>query len=194
MICLLGLAAAMIACGCQQKTTAAAAAAPAPSAPQTISITSTAFGQGQRIPARYTYDGAGVSPPLAWTNLPPKTVALALIVQDPDAPSGLPFGHWILADLPPTLNGLKEGVTHFPKGVIVGKNDFGDEAYGGPAPPPDGKTHHYHFRIFALDARLNLQAGPSRDDLLNAMQGHILAEGDLMGTYNRPPVGGGGSY
>lgn len=149
-------------------------------------LTSTAFSQGQTIPTKYTGDGSDTSPPLAWSGQPDETVSLALICEDPDAPRGI-WTHWVLFDLPPSTTELAEGISTHPQlvdGALQGKNDFGDIGYGGPAPPP-GKPHRYFFRLYALDIRLELEAGATRQQLLNAMTGHVLAETELMGTYKR---------
>ena len=151
-----------------------------------FSLTSTAFNEGQSIPAKYTGDGVDTSPPLAWTDPPSGTVSLALICEDPDAPVGT-WTHWVLFNMPANLRKLDEGVSKeetLADGSRQGKNDFKKIGYGGPA-PPKGKPHRYYFKLYALDAKLDLPAGSSRKQLIAAMQGHILGEGQLMGTYQR---------
>ncbi len=151
-----------------------------------ITLTSAAFTEGGRIPSRHTCDGADVSPPLSWSGVPVEARSLALICEDPDAPSGT-WSHWVLYNLSPTLKGLPEGV---PRTAAIsdngrqGSNDFKRLGYGGPCPPA-GKPHRYLFILYALDVPLTLDAGMTRADLLRVMEGHILAEGRLMGTYQR---------
>jgi len=145
-----------------------------------IQITSSAFKDGETIPAKYTCDGANVSPSLAWSSVPGGTRSLAVIADDPDAPVGT-WVHWVLYDLPAGLTSLVEGV----QGVgLQGINDFRKIGYGGPC-PPRGTPHRYFFKLYALDALANLKPGASKADLEKAMQGHILAQGQLMGRYGR---------
>jgi Raf kinase inhibitor-like YbhB/YbcL family protein len=151
-----------------------------------IELTSSAFTQGSTIPRRYTGDGEDVSPPLRWSDPPEGTRSLALICEDPDAPKGT-WTHWVLFDLPAQARELKEGVPAkegLADGARQGKNDFGKIGYGGPA-PPRGKPHRYFFKLYALDAAPGLAAGATRAELLAAMKGHVLAEGELMGLYGR---------
>jgi Raf kinase inhibitor-like YbhB/YbcL family protein len=152
----------------------------------TIPLTSSAFREGESIPQKYTADGPDLSPPLQWGEPPAGTRSWALICEDPDAPRGL-WVHWVLFNLPADTRRLDEGVP--PQGTLStgarqGKNDFGKLGYGGPAPPP-GKPHRYYFKLYALDTLLDLPAGATRAQLLQAMKGHILAEGQLMGRYGR---------
>lgn len=153
-------------------------------------LTSGAFEAGGSIPTRYTCDGDNVSPPLRWNNLPDGTRSLALVVDDPDAPRKT-FVHWVLFNLPPDRDVLPEDLSveaHFDDAdqpPIEGANDFGDRGYGGPCPPPSHDAHHYTFRLYALDTRLNLGAGVTKEQLTQAMDGHLLAEANLMGTYRR---------
>jgi Raf kinase inhibitor-like YbhB/YbcL family protein len=152
-----------------------------------ILITSDAFLEGEAIPTKYTCDGDELSPDLRWSDIPPNTRSLALICEDPDAPSGT-FTHWILFDLPPTVTELPEGVStaeRLTNGAVQGQNDFKRIGYGGPCPPPNDSEHRYYFRIYALDTELQLQAGARREDIVPAMVGHVLATGHLMGTYKR---------
>lgn len=151
-----------------------------------IQITSAAFADGQPIPAKYTADGLDISPPLAWTNAPAGAKSFALITDDPDAPKGT-WVHWVIYDLPPTATTLAENTPNSPQlpdGTKQGLNSFKKIGYNGPAPPP-GKVHHYFFKIYALDAALDLQPGATKADLLNATDGHVLAQGQLVGTYQR---------
>lgn len=151
-----------------------------------IQITSSAFSEGNPIPKKYTCDAEDVSPPLTWSSLPAGTKSLALIADDPDAPVGV-WTHWVIFNLSPTLNGLNEGVAktlQVEGGALQGNNDFRKPGYGGPC-PPRGKPHRYFFKLYALDTMLSLKAGSSQSDLEKAMRGHILAQGQLMGTYSR---------
>lgn len=166
---------------CQAQTPSVASPAP----PATLKLTSPAFDQGATIPAVYTCDGQNISPPLAWDGVPQGTRALALIVEDPDAPVGT-YTHWVLYDLPPTLTALPEGVPlgeRPPVGGAQGKNDARQLGYFGPCPPSG--SHRYIFTLYALNASTNLAPGASKRELLQAMQGHILAQGELMGRYQR---------
>jgi Raf kinase inhibitor-like YbhB/YbcL family protein len=150
-----------------------------------LRLSSPAFAEGGEIPARYGCRGADISPPLHFAGVPEGTRSLALLVEDPDAPSGL-FVHWILYDMPPGLTGLPEGVPPVPEpgeGMRQGVNDFGRIGYGGPCPPD--RPHRYFFRLFALDSVPELPPAASRAALLKAMRGHILAEARLMGIYPR---------
>jgi len=150
-----------------------------------IKITSSAFQDGGLIPAKYTCDGADVSPPLQWDNVPDGTKSIALICDDPDAPMGT-FVHWVIFSLPAETRQLTEKVPAdkiLPSGARQGTSDFGRIGYGGPCPPSG--THRYFFKIYALDAKVDLPAGARKSDLLKAMQGHILAQGQLVGKYKR---------
>jgi hypothetical protein len=150
-----------------------------------IKITSPAFEEGSLIPRKYTCDGPNVSPPLAWTSVPEGTKSFALICDDPDAPMGT-WVHWVLYNLPPNLPALPENIpprTELDNGAKQGTNDFRKIGYGGPCPP--GGTHRYFFKIYALDTVLNLEARATKSQLLTAMKGRILAEGQLMGRYKR---------
>ena len=152
-----------------------------------LGISSPAFKDGERIPARYTADGQDISPALEWNGVPEGTAGLALIVHDPDAPGPEGFTHWVIFNLPPSAAGLPENMPRrerLENGVIQGKNDGGGTGYMGPSPPP-GKAHHYHFTLYALTLPLNLSRGANRRQALVVMQGHILAEADLVGLYQR---------
>jgi Raf kinase inhibitor-like YbhB/YbcL family protein len=143
-----------------------------------MKITSSAFQQGASIPSKFSCDGANTNPPLQISDVPPEAKSLVLIVDDPDAPSGL-FTHWAVWNIPPQTNTIAEGST--PKGV-QGTNDFGRSGYGGPCPPSG--THRYYFRIFALDRELDLPFSAKRSQLDAALKGHAIAQGELMGRYS----------
>lgn len=150
-----------------------------------IIVTSSAFEAGGMIPSKYTCDGADVSPPLKWESVPERTASVALISDDPDAPMGT-WVHWVLFNLPADAKELAENIPaekSLPNGARQGKNDFNRIGYGGPCPP--GGTHRYFFKIYALDAHLDLPAGATKQQLLKAMEGHILGDGELMGKYKR---------
>ena len=150
----------------------------------TVEISSAAFAAEGMIPKRYTCDGANVSPPLAWQGVPPGTKRLALIVDDPDAPAKT-WVHWVIYNLPVASGGLPENVPpdKDAAGGSQGRNDFGRIGYGGPCPPSG--THRYYFKLYALDAELDLSPGAGKSELLRAMQGHVLAEATLIGRYRR---------
>lgn len=148
-------------------------------------LTSAAFGAGQAIPSRYTCDGDDASPPLQWSEPPPGTRSLALVLEDPDAPRG-PWVHWVVHGVRPDVTGLPEacsGTDGLPEGSAEGRNSWGRTRYNGPCPPSG--THRYYFRLTALDAELDVPHGAAREDLRRAMDGHVLAEATLMGTYGR---------
>lgn len=156
-----------------------------------LTVQSPAFTEGHEIPRRHTGDGEDLSPPLTWTTLPAGTKELALIVDDPDAPSEEPWVHWVLYGIPPTPEGLPEGVQpdaapSAPAGARHGRNSWDATGFGGPAPPPGHGVHHYHFKLYALDSPLGLEPGIDKRTLMNAMSGHILGHGELVGTYQRP--------
>jgi serine protease Do len=154
--------------------------------PMSIELTSPAFAEGGTIPRQHTGDGADRSPPLRWPGAPEGTKSFALVCEDPDAPRGT-WVHWVLFDLPAETRELEEGVpatAALANGARQGKNDFGNVGYGGPA-PPRGKPHRYFFKLYALDATVGLPSGATRDQLLAAVKGHVLAEGQLMGRYAR---------
>ena len=151
----------------------------------TIQLTSSAFTEGASIPSKYTSDGEDISPPLKWSNVPQETKSLALICDDPDAPIGT-WVHWVLYGIPPTVTVLPEGVPSteaLDNGARHGINDFKKLGYGGPSPPRG--THRYFLKLYALDTELDLEPGAKKKDLVRAMKGHILAQGQLMGTYER---------
>ena len=149
-------------------------------------VSSSAFQEGGEIPTKYTCEGQDVSPALTWSEPPAETRSFTLIVDDPDAPVGV-FTHWVLFNLPVDSRELPEAMptqAQLPDGSLQGKNDFGKIGYGGPCPPP-GRPHRYQFTLYALDQTLDLKAGASKKQVLDAMQGHILAQGRLTGTYQR---------
>jgi Raf kinase inhibitor-like YbhB/YbcL family protein len=151
-----------------------------------IQLTSAVFADGQPIPVKYTGDALDISPPLAWANSPTNTKSFALIADDPDAPAG-DWTHWTIYDLPPTETALAEDTLNTPQlrnGAKQGLNDFKKTGYGGPAPPP-GKAHRYFFKLYALDTMTGLAPGAAKTNLLKAMDGHVLGEGKLMGTYQK---------
>lgn len=151
-----------------------------------LSISSPAFGEGDKIPPEYTCEGQDISPQLDWDGIPEETKSLALIVDDPDAPGGT-FTHWVIFNIPPDSNELSEALPLTPKlsdSSVQGGNDFGKIGYGGPCPPP-GKPHGYRFSLYAIDKHLDLGAGSSKNQVLDAIKGHILAQGQLTGIYQR---------
>src|SRR5438477_12023341 len=145
-----------------------------------MKITSSAFQEGGNIPSKFSCDGADTSPPLQISDVPSGAKSLVLIVDDPDAPSGL-FTHWMVWNISPQSSGVAEGST--PAKGMQGKNDFGKPGYGGPCPPSG--THRYYFKIFALDGELALSPGSKRAQLDAAIKGHVIAQGQLMGRYSR---------
>ncbi|MGP8201030.1 MAG: YbhB/YbcL family Raf kinase inhibitor-like protein [Limisphaerales bacterium] len=159
---------------------------PSNGAAMKLHLTTTAFAEGQPIPQRHAFDNQDLSPALQWSGVPPAARSLALICDDPDAPVGT-WVHWVIYDLSPATAGLSEGVPKSPEladGAKQGMNDYKRIGYGGPCPPP-GKAHRYFFKLYALDTELKLKPGVTKKDLLKAMDGHVLAEGQLMGTYQR---------
>jgi Raf kinase inhibitor-like YbhB/YbcL family protein len=150
-----------------------------------IKLTSSAFKEGQPIPATYTCKGVNISPPLEWSGMPKTARTIAIIADDPDAPSGT-WVHWVLYNLPADNIGLVENLPpteSLKAGGFQGKNDSGRIGYDGPCPPSG--THRYFFKIYALDAELPLKAGATKAEVEKAMAGHIVAQGQLMGTYGR---------
>jgi Raf kinase inhibitor-like YbhB/YbcL family protein len=157
---------------------------------QSMRVHSSAFSDGAPIPRRHTGDGEDRSPPLAWQGLPPMARELALIVDDPDAPSKEPWVHWVIYNLPAELTELPEGIApavHAPvaPGTVQGKNSWNSVGYRGPAPPKGHGTHRYYFKLYALDSTLGLPAGLDKAGLVKKMEGHVLSEAVLMGTYQR---------
>jgi Raf kinase inhibitor-like YbhB/YbcL family protein len=148
-----------------------------------LAVSSPDFGAGGPIPVAVSAYGQGVSPALSWSALPAGTESLALIVEDPDAASARPFVHWLAWNIGAASRGLPQGSV--PAGAVQGRNGRGTVAWFGPH-PSDGKPHHYHFQLFALDSALTLPAGADREQLLAAMKGHVLAKGDLVGVFRKP--------
>jgi len=150
-------------------------------------VESPAFRSEDTIPVKYTCDGDDVSPPLRWLEVPAGVKSFVLIMEDPDAPGGT-FTHWVLYNIPPNLSQLPENVPKRPEvpGVgLQGVNDFGRVGYGGPCPPRTHQPHRYYFRLYALDATLNLRPSAGLSEVRRAMEGHILAEAYVMGRYGR---------
>jgi hypothetical protein len=151
-----------------------------------FALKSTAFANGGEIPRRYACDGADLSPALSWDNAPAGTQSLALIADDPDAPSGT-WTHWIIWNIAAKATILPEGIPKaevLDNGARQGRNDFKRIGYGGPCPPP-GKPHRYFFKLYALDARLDVKPGAGRNELELAMKPHVLSQTEWMGTYRR---------
>ncbi len=149
----------------------------------TIQVTSSAFEHEGTIPSKYTCDGEDISPPLAIAGVPGNAKSLALICDDPDAPGGT-WVHWVVFNLPATVKSLPEKVDIAVHGAIEGKNSWQKSEYGGPCPPSG--THRYYFKFYALDiATLDLDQKATKEDVLAAMEGHIVVEGQLMGKYSR---------
>jgi len=150
-----------------------------------LKLTSSAFTEGQPIPRTYTCDGVNVSPPLEWTGVASTAKTLAIIADDPDAPGGT-WVHWVLYSLPANNIGLVENLPATEKlvaGGFQGTTDFGKVGYGGPCPPSG--THRYFFKLYVVDSELSLKAGATKQELLKAMEGHIVGQAQLMGTYRR---------
>jgi hypothetical protein len=151
-----------------------------------LDITSEVFGLNDYIPDRYTCDAQNFSPPLSWSGVPENAKSLVLICDDPDAPFKT-WVHWVLINIDPEVRGLSENIS--PEelknlGIIQGKNDFGSLGYGGPCPPPGG-AHRYFFKLYALDTTLSLQEGVGKKEVIDAMQGHVIAETKIVGLYQR---------
>lgn len=152
-----------------------------------FSLTSPAFLPGERIPPKYTLDGENLSPPLEWVGAPKDAKSFVLVVEDPDAPSGV-FRHWALFNISAGRDRLPEGVGRGAKteDLGLGVNDFGHSHYDGPKPPKGHGMHHYHFKLAALDVEtLSQRPKASVEDVWNAAQDHILAQTELVGTYER---------
>ena len=155
----------------------------------TFTLTSPAFKEGERMPVKYTGEGADLSPPLEWAEAPAAAKSFALICDDPDAPRGT-WDHWIIWNIPGDRRKLPEGVARtetLPElgAARQGKNSWPRIGYNGPMPPPGHGTHHYHFVLYALESALDLKPGADKKMLLAAMKSHILAQAKLMGTYSR---------
>lgn len=153
--------------------------------PMTMKLESPAFSEGETIPVMYTCDGENMSPPMKWTGVPEGVKSFALIVDDPDAPAGT-WVHWVVFDLPPETRELPARASSgrlLPKGALEGLTDSRKTVYSGPRPPSG--THRYFFKLYALDTLVGLKAGATKQNLLDAMRGHILAQAELMGKYRR---------
>ncbi len=145
----------------------------------TLSISSKAFSHRDKIPMKYTGEGADISPPLTLSGIPTEAKSLVLVVDDPDAPRGT-FDHWIAWNIPPETTMLEEGADV----PFEGKNHFGETRYRGPLPPP-GPAHRYFFKIFALDTLLELPQGSTKEEVMEAIEGHVIAHTELIGMYQR---------
>ena len=151
-----------------------------------LTIHSSAFQQDSAIPQRFTCQGDNISPAFQWSGAPSGTQSFALVCEDPDAPHGT-FYHWVMYNIPATEHGLAENIEkrdRLANGTRQGVNSFQQMGYGGPCPPP-GNPHRYYFKLFALDTQINIPGEATRDELMSAIQGHVLAEGETMGTYQK---------
>jgi hypothetical protein len=152
-----------------------------------MTIASAAFGEGKEIPAKYTCQGGDTSPPLSWTGVPKNAASLALIVDDPDAPDPkapkMTWVHWVLYNIPPSAPGIPVGARELPAGAKSGSNDWNKTSFGGPCPPIG--RHRYFHKLYALDIVLPDLGAATKADLLRAMEGHVVAEASLMGTYQK---------
>jgi Raf kinase inhibitor-like YbhB/YbcL family protein len=152
-----------------------------------MELTSTAFDKGGDIPRRYSCEGNDIPPPLSWSGVPSRARSLALIVDDPDAPNPaaptMTWVHWVLFDIPPDSNGLPDGGTPLPRGTREGLNDWNRTRYGAPCPPVG--RHRYFFKLYALDTTLLDLHMPTKADLEQAMQQHVLSSAELVGTYQK---------
>jgi Raf kinase inhibitor-like YbhB/YbcL family protein len=154
-----------------------------------LEVLSIAFEDGSRLAHRYVKDGGNLSPPLSWTALS-EAVTTAVVCEDPDAPREEPFTHWVIFNIPADRHRLPEGVSKDAAppdvpGATQGVNDFGRIGYDGPAPPPGHGIHRYFFRVYTLDVELPLREGATKRACRDAMRGHVLAEGRIIGTYSR---------
>jgi Raf kinase inhibitor-like YbhB/YbcL family protein len=153
---------------------------PATEASMSLELTSDAFVNGQSIPAKYACTGRNISPALAWGEPPTGTQSFALLMEDPDAPGGT-WVHWVLFNIPADVRSLQENMDT--SAMSAGKNSWGDLSYGGPCPPSG--THRYFFKLYALDSTLSLSPGATKEQVLEAIEGHILAQTELMGTFSK---------
>jgi Raf kinase inhibitor-like YbhB/YbcL family protein len=147
-----------------------------------MELTSGVFGVGQPIPRKYSQEGENVSPPLSWKGAPTGAREFAIVLEDPDSTGYQPWVHWLVWGIPADKHNLAES-----NGSLLrqGKNSSGKTGYAGPMPPPGHGEHHYRFRIFALDTKIELKNGANKDDLFAAMEGHVLDQAELVGTYER---------
>ncbi|HEY2153390.1 MAG TPA: YbhB/YbcL family Raf kinase inhibitor-like protein [Vicinamibacterales bacterium] len=177
-------------------TVGAELARPTQPAPTKIAVSSPTLKMDETMPREYTPDGRNVSPPLTWTGAPAGTREFAVVCEDPDAGNPPPFVHWVIYRIPASAIGVPEGVPIDPDatmpaeiaGAVQGLSGFRRAIYRGPAPPP-GKPHHYHFVVYAIDAVLNLKPGLNRAELLDAIKGHIIGQGELVAIYERKAPG-----
>jgi Raf kinase inhibitor-like YbhB/YbcL family protein len=172
---------------CAPGATAATSETPLTEATMSLELTSDAFANGQSIPAKYACTGKNISPALAWNEPPAGTQSFALIVDDPDAPMGN-WVHWVLFNIPADVRSLQEdlpvtGKNVDPNAIYVGKNSSSRTSYDGPCPPSG--THRYYFKLYALDTAISLLPGATKEQVLKEMEGHILAQGELMGTFSK---------
>lgn len=156
----------------------------------TLRLSSPSILEGDPIPSRHSAEGGNVSPELSWSGLPEDTASIAVTCEDPRGPSGEPFTLWILFNVPPEFEGIPEGLSKVPDppevpGAEQGINDCGTFGYDGPAPPVGHPAHRYKFRVYALDAILNLSPQATRSHFREAIQGHVLAQGEIIGTFSR---------
>ena len=176
----------LIACSSQPESIEPKTATPAAQTDKPdMKLISSAFKEGEPIPRQYTCDGVNVSPPLEWSGTPKTAKTIAIIADDPDAPSGT-WVHWVFYNLPADNIGLVENLPpteNLKAGGFQGKTDFGKVGYGGPCPPSG--THRYFFKVYAVDSELALKAGATKDELMKAMEGHIVGQAQLTGTYRR---------
>lgn len=159
-----------------------------------LTLTSPAFSEGENLPARCSYEKENRSPELHWSNPPPAVREYALIVEDPDAPQDEPWVHWVIYKIPADARMLPAGLAPRkqatqPAGAIQGMNSWGEIGWGGPLPPPGHGRHRYYFHLYALSKKVNLDAGATKEELLQAMEGNIIAEAVLMGCYERKRIG-----
>lgn len=188
-ITLLLLMMLLVVTGCATRPQVSAQNSAPTSTPQStnvsIKLTSTAFKEGEPIPRQYTCDGVNVSPSFEWSGVPKPAKTLAIVADDPDAPAGT-WVHWVVYNLPADNIGMVENLPateNLKAGGFQGKNDFGKIGYGGPCPPSG--THRYFFKIYALDSELPLKAGATKAEVEKAMEGHVVSQGQLMGTYRK---------
>lgn len=146
-----------------------------------LTLTSSAFKPGEQIPEMYGCHSKNISPPLQWRDIPEGTKSLVLIMDDPDAPKGV-WVHWVLYNIPPTINSLNENISKLPAGTQVGFNSWKHKNYGGPCPPSG--THRYFFKLYALDIQLAIKDNPDKSTIEAAIKGHTLASAELMGKYS----------
>lgn len=184
---LVALAACVLALftSCSNKSTSAKPSGSGEPKADAITVESSAFKAGAAIPAKFGGEGEDVSPALAWKGAPPEAKELALVVDDPDAPGGEAFVHWMAWGLAPDRTELPEGASKSDKTLKQGKNDFDEVGYKGPMPPKGGGVHHYHFNVYALKSALALSPDAKKEEILAAIKDRALARGELIGVYER---------